>query len=120
MKNPCNEIWLDIESGGYKPGEMSLIMSARNVGKSFVSCTLGQEILGLQIETVESRIHGSKILGLKLHGNVPWQEIETWCHKTYGAKADPFKLEIGRWYANNRTFWFRDERDITWFKLRWT
>lgn len=111
-------------TGGIPVGTMDVLYGGRQTGKSYYynkrSGSLCQEILGLQIETVESRIHGSKIIGLKLHGNVPWQEIETWCDKTYGPRSSLWDLEIGRWYVNDGAFWFRNERDITLFTLKWS
>lgn len=54
-----------------------------------------------------------------------WMEIEVWAHKVYGPASNVWKIveadeHGGRWYVNNGRFWFRDQRDITTFLLRWS
>jgi hypothetical protein len=38
-----------------------------------------------------------------------WAEISNWCREN----------TIGRWDYMNEEFWFTDEQDYVWFKLRW-
>ena len=56
-----------------------------------------------------------------------WYDMEDWCVKVFGniigsIWADP--LGMGnpdkRWFMNNSKFWFRDEKDVTMFLLRWS
>jgi hypothetical protein len=52
-----------------------------------------------------------------------WLDMETWCLKTFGPSDDvwDFKtVNVGRWYKNDRKFWFRNERDRTMFIMRWS
>ena len=58
--------------------------------------------------------------------------METWCVDTFGDRSNVWDIttsysgepptwrERGRWFANDRRFWFRNERDRTMFILRWT
>ena len=55
-----------------------------------------------------------------------WRAMEEWGIQTYGQIGSVWRkdfkvLEPGsRWYMNDRRFWFRDERDLTLFLLRWS
>ena len=52
-----------------------------------------------------------------------WMDMEVWCLKTFGPSDDvwDFKVcNVGRWYKNDRKFWFRNERDRTLFIMRWS
>lgn len=75
----------------------------------------------------ESRVNGSRYytvemdLGLAgfLHSR-RWQEVEDWCWTTFGPRPMNAWPEAGdRWFANNRKFWFREEKDLTLFLLKW-
>jgi hypothetical protein len=57
-----------------------------------------------------------------------WRAMEDWCIQTYGNSTGSIWAEEidkttpkpgERWYANNRKFWFREEKDRTMFILRW-
>lgn len=60
-----------------------------------------------------------------------WLAMETWCVDTFGDRSNVWDIttscsgevqwrEHGRWFANDRKFWFRNERDRTLFILKWT
>jgi len=51
---------------------------------------------------------------------VLWKDIETWCHRTYGPKGNAWYGGAERWYVNNSRIWFRDEKDLTMFVMRWS
>jgi hypothetical protein len=39
---------------------------------------------------------------------------------TFGPSAeDGVWTPDQRWYANNSKFWFREEKDLEWFMLKW-
>jgi hypothetical protein len=49
-----------------------------------------------------------------------WDDMMLWCNHAFGELSLPWQTEPnGRWYANNAKFWFRDEKDLAWFMLRW-
>lgn len=79
-----------------------------------LTCSTGT-ILGAQYFTVEPD-----------GGN--WKHMEEWCIQTFGDASEVWNIgkdsefmwpDCGRWYMNNRRFWFRDEKDRDWFLIRW-
>ena len=68
---------------------------------------------GLQYYTVEP-----------IAGN--WPDMELWCYETFGETGSIWQETKNltpqpnkRWYANNRKFWFREEKDRDWFIIKW-
>ena len=52
-----------------------------------------------------------------------WLEMETWCTETFEPVHSiwqDYNTAIGRWYMNDRKFWFKTEKDREWFILRWS
>lgn len=112
-----------------------MIMSAGiQTGKSALTAQaierLMRDINSRPIEELildESSWHGARYYRVEpVGGN--WQDMDVWCTKTFGDPADVWDIkgdqfmwpEAGRWYKNNRKFWFRNERDRTMFILRWS
>ena len=130
--NPWQEkLLVDIEAGGFKSGEMAVMMAGRNVGKSTYEIALRRlmtEFANRPIEELvlsEGRLSGSRFYCVEpVGGN--WKEIETWAKETYGEPGevwpkDQFNWPDGmRWAMNNRKFWFRNERDRTLFVMKWS
>ena len=91
-----------------------------------------EDVLNRPIEDLilsESRISGARYYTVEpVGGN--WQDMENWCIKTFGDPAEIWDIkttdeqfiwpENGRWYKNNRKFWFRNEKDRTTFLIRWS
>lgn len=49
-----------------------------------------------------------------------WRDMITWVVETFGPTAKDGVFTPGqRWYVNNAKFWFRDEKDLLVFLLRW-
>jgi hypothetical protein len=128
------KLWDKIASGGIKPGEMMIMSSGRQVGKSMFTAQaierLMRDINSQPVEDMvlsEGRVYGARYYCVEpIGGN--WREMEDWCINTYGEttgsiwaqevdKLTPLVNE--RWYANNRKFWFRNEKDRTLFILKW-
>lgn len=70
-------------------------------------------------------VYGSRYYTVEpVGGN--WLEMEAWCDSTFGECTNRIWGETKtphpeqRWYANNRKFWFRNERDRTMFVLKWS
>lgn len=129
------KILMDIESGGFKPGEMVVMMSGRGVGKSMFTAQavarLIKDINSRPIEELvlsEGRVNGARYYCVEpVGGN--WIEMETWCQTVLGESGEIWTIknedefgwpEQNRWYANNRKFWFRNEKDRTMFIMRWS
>jgi len=50
-----------------------------------------------------------------------WANMEDWCITTFGpTPKDGVWTPNARWYMNNSKFWFRTEKDLSWFVLRWS
>lgn len=125
---------LDIldKMSGFKPGELVVHGAGRGTGKSMLTKAyvdkMMRDLIDCPIEELvlsEGRVYGARYYCVEpVGGN--WREIEDWCIKTYGPvssvwRADKWVSEpIGRWYANNRMFWFRNEADRTMFVLKWS
>lgn len=71
----------------------------------------------------EGTVFGKRYLTVEpIGGN--WLAMETWCTETFGESSkvwDAFKESdiLGRWYMNDRKFWFLNEEDLTMFLLKW-
>jgi uncharacterized protein YheU (UPF0270 family) len=120
-----------VMKGGIKPGEMTIMTSGRNIGKSHFTALaikrLMDDMLNRPVEDLvlsEGTVYGARYYCVEpVGGN--WARMEMWCHDTYGEAASVWDAkninwpDCGRWYMNDRRFWFRDDRDRTMFILRW-
>lgn len=128
------KLFVDIETGGIKPGEMMIMSAGRGVGKSMFSAQALERLMrDLNSQPIsdlvlsEGRVYGARYYCVEpVGGN--WREMEDWVIQTFGAstgsiwaqevdKATPLQCE--RWYANNRKFWFRTLKDRDWFIIKW-
>lgn len=114
------------------PTELTIMMAGRNVGKSWYSKQaidrLIRDLNSQPIEDLvlsEGRVYGARYYCIEpVGGN--WLDMETWCVNTFGTRGDNMwgnkkaPEPAHRWYANNRKFWFRNERDRTLFIMRWS
>lgn len=116
--------------------ELKIMMSSRNVGKSIWTAKaidrLMKDLMSRPVEELvltESKFCGTKFYTVEpVGGN--WKDMEDWCTLTFGTAAEVWDIksaneqfmwpQFGRWYKNNRKFWFRNERDRTMFILRWS
>ncbi len=126
------QIFDKITSGGFKPGEMMIMMSGRQVGKSFWTNQAIKRLMDdlnsnpvSEITLGEGTVYGSRYYtAAPIGGN--WLEMEKWCSITFGEGCRALWGEkkapepARRWYANNRKFWFRSEKDRTLFIIRWS
>lgn len=111
-------------------GELRIMMAGRNVGKSQFSAQalkrLMEDIKNRPVEDLmlsEGTVFGSRFYCVEPVGG-SWMDMEVWCIKTFGPSSEVWHLrnndyELGRWYKNDRKFWFRNERDRDWFIIRW-
>jgi hypothetical protein len=74
-----------------------------------------------KLELSEGTVYGAKYLTVHPNNGWHWNEMMDWTVKTFGpSAADGVWTPDMRWYANNAKFWFRDEKDLNWFVLRWS
>lgn len=134
LYNWQKKLLVDIESGGLKPGEMSVMMAGRKVGKSVLNNAIAykrlfDDIMNRPVEALicdVGTVYGARYYTVEPQGG-SWMEMEVWCTRTFGEPAEVWDLkettyiwpELGRWYMNNRKFWFRNEKDRDWFVIRW-
>lgn len=118
-----------IASGGIKPGEMMIMSAGRQVGKSaFTAQAIERLMRDINSRPIEKLVLSeSRHMGIRYYTVEPiggnWLDMETWCIETFGPAASvwDFKMDnVGRWYANDRRFWFRKESDRTMFILKWS
>ena len=129
---------------GFKPGELRMVTSGRQTGKSILSSQALQRLMDdlngnpvTALKLSEGTVYGSRYYYVEtvhrfycvepVGGN--WLEMEKWCIQTYGESTGSIWAEKKykhaanageRWYGNNRKFWFREEQDRTMFVLKWS
>lgn len=110
--------------------EIKIMTAGRGVGKSLYSQVAMQrlmdDLINRPIEELicsEGTIFGKRYLTAEpIGGN--WIEMEKWATETFGPPASVWEAfkesdELGRWYMNDRRFWFLDDKDRTLFLLKW-
>ena len=122
---------------GFKYGEMAIMMAGSRTGKSTFSASAFQRLWNdiykdrpvEELVLAEGKFAGARFYTVEpVGGN--WQDMEAWCTKTFGDAAEIWDIKrsgeqfiwptVGRWYKNDRKFWFRNERDRTMFIMRWS
>ena len=105
-------------------------ITGRNAGKSQMTAykRMFDDVMARPVEDLilsEGTVYGSRYYTVEPIGG-SWLEIETWCHETFGPTGSIWSETknltpepLQRWYANNRKFWFKAEKDRDWFILRW-
>ena len=74
-----------------------------------------------KLELSEGRVYGARYLTVHPTNGTRWDDMTEWMVKTFGPSAwNGVWTPDQRWYANNAKFWFRDEKDLTMFILRWS
>lgn len=86
-------------------------------------------MVSVKMELSEGRVYGARFLTVKplfyadtaTWFSKEWKELEDWCGQTFGpTPEDGIWTPGARWYINNSKFYFRDEKDMEWFLLRWS
>lgn len=74
-----------------------------------------------ELEVNEGRVYGARYLTVHPSNGAKWNEMMAWMVETFGPTAhDGVWTPSMRWYANNAKFWFRNEKDLTMFLLKWS
>lgn len=119
-----------------KGKEVKIMATGRQTGKSYWTAqAINRLMRDLTNRPVEELVLGeSKFSGARYYTVEPvggnWVEMEAWCIESFGPSAEVWDIktseeqfiwpELGRWYKNNRKFWFRNERDRTLFIMKWS
>lgn len=113
---------------GFRYGEHTIMMSGRQTGKSAFA-RLWQDVMNAQRPVEDLRLDEGTVFGARYHTVEPiggnWHDMAEWCIASFGPPAEIWEAhnymwpECGRWYQNDRKFWFRNEKDRTMFILRW-
>jgi hypothetical protein len=120
---------MDLNLGGFKKGEMMIMSAGRQTGKSYwTNQAINRLMKDLMNRPVEELVLAERLYRTAkfytvepIGGN--WMDMEVWCLKTFGPSDDVWDFKtanVGRWYKNDRKFWFRNERDRTMFIVRWS
>lgn len=115
--------------------ELKLSMAGRRTGKSVWT----QQAIDRLTRDFNSRPIEQLVLAQRTYQDTQyytvapvggnWLEMETWCVDTFGDRSKVWDIHLvqivpycerGRWYANDRRFWFRNERDRTMFIMKWS
>lgn len=90
---------------------------AKDIDDEILMTTMGWH----KLEIGEGRVYGARYLTVHANSNNNWNEMMAWMINTFGPTAhDGVWTPNMRWYANNAKFWFRNEKDLNWFVLRWS
>lgn len=54
--------------------------------------------------------------------NTAWNNMLSWCIETFGptSKEHNGHAPDQRWYVYSGSFWFKEEKDLEWFILKWS
>ena len=76
------------------------------------------------LELSKGTVYGTEYLTVHPSNSSAWNEMMVWMIAQFGPSGTPTNPGCWspdqRWYANNAKFWFRDEKDLTMFILRWS
>lgn len=119
---------------GFKPGEMAVMMSGRQTGKSQIQAymRMWNDIHG-NVPIEDLKLTVGTVYGKRYHCVEPvggnWLEMEKWAIKTFGESGSIWDhrhpadhqtpMPNARWYMNNRKFWFLNEQDQMMFVMKW-
>lgn len=123
--------WQQQTLNGFKNGELTVMMASRHAGKSQVAAfqRLWQDVMQANTKVTdivlgEGTVYGSRYYTVEPVGG-SWAEMEKWCTQVFGKGSRAIWGEKKapepalRWYANNRKFWFKSEKDRDWFIIKW-
>jgi hypothetical protein len=90
---------------------------AKDIDDELLMTTMGWH----KLELGEGRVYGARYLTVHPSNSWQWNEMMDWMVTTFGPSACDGVWTPGmRWYANNAKFWFRNEKDLNWFVLKWS
>lgn len=109
-------------------GKGTIQITGRQMGKSWANAAMQRLMDDLANRPLEDlRISTGTVFGAKFHTVEPiggnWLQMEAWAIETFGNPSKVWDTmdsgQVGRWYMNDRKFWFRNEQDLTMFIMKW-
>ena len=95
--------------------------AARQLAKDIDTEVLMNAMGWHKLELSEGCVYGARYLTVHPTNGTRWDDMTEWMVKTFGPSAwNGVWTPDQRWYANNAKFWFRNEKDLTMFILRWS
>ena len=95
--------------------------AARQLAKDIDTEVLMNAMGWHKLELSEGCVYGARYLTVHPTNGTRWDDMTEWMVKTFGPSAwNGVWTPDQCWYANNAKFWFRDEKDLTMFILRWS
>ena len=92
---------------------------AKSIDDDVMMSMMGWKEYQLVID--EGRVYGARYLTAHPTNSDRWNEMMEWMINTFGPSAVDGVWTPGmRWYANGAKFWFRNQKDLDWFVLRWS
>lgn len=92
---------------------------AKDIDREVLMTTMGWHECKLVLS--EGRVYGARYLTVHPSNGLHWNEMMAWMIEQFGPSShDGVWTPSMRWYANNAKFWFRNEKDLAWFMLRWS
>ena len=129
---PYQQAMLDKISVGLKAGEMMIMSSGRQSGKSMLNAAYGRlwnDIMEANSKVSDMQLGEGTVYGSRYYTVQPvggnWRDMEAWCTKVFGDGSRALWGEkkapepARRWYMNNSKFWFKSEKDRDWFLVMW-
>ena len=58
-----------------------------------------------------------------LESRLQWRDMVDWCKKSFGPiplNKMNTPLPNARWYNGNNSFWFKNQKDLSMFMLKWS
>ena len=90
---------------------------AKDIDTEIIMTAMGWK----SFELSKGTVYGTEYLTVHPSNGSAWNEMMSWMIGAFGPSAvDGVWTPNMRWYANNAKFWFRDEKDLTLFILRWS
>ena len=111
--------------GGFKNGELVLISTPRQTGKSMLWDIEATDGIWKNTKVKEPKYKFSRAKWYSHTVNLTPKEFDklgeriAWCEQHFG--DEPQHPDAwSRWYVNYTTIKFRDEKDYAWYMLRWS
>lgn len=114
---------------GMKAGEMTVMMSGRQMGKSTWTAAaierLKDDLGPYKLKLSEYEFGGTyyvvQPVGWLHTEERRWDDMVAWVVETFGpTPKDGVWTPAARWYCNNARFYFRNIKDRDWFIMRWS
>lgn len=121
MKTPCNKIFMDIESGGWKPGELVVMTAGRGTGKSMITQYFKNwHMIFDEPQPAYKILTTATVDGSQWYTVTCTRDISIWIRETFADLEDKqwFSNIDEKWMINMNTYDMHEEL-YTMLQLRW-